>query len=77
MVESEFVRLVERLQSIRSDDGSCEAKEFSSNLSADIWESVSTFANTEGGTIVLGLSERSGFTPVAGFSTDRWFSIGP
>lgn len=66
-----FLELIERLRLIRSDDATCEVKECAKSLSNDIWESVSAFANTEGGTIVLGLSERNGFEPVSGFLTDR------
>lgn len=40
-------------------------------LSSDVWESVSAFANTRGGTLILGLDEKNGFTPVPDFALDK------
>lgn len=34
-------------------------------------DSVSAFANTDGGTVLLGLSEVDGFEPVVGFAIDK------
>ena len=66
-----FKAIVERLRKQGTDDGEVEVKESALKLSSDIWETVSAFANTAGGTIILGLSERNGFTPVDGFDADR------
>lgn len=60
-----------RLRQQGRDDGTCEVKECAHDLSKDIWETVSAFANTEGGDIVLGLSERNGFMPVENFDLYR------
>lgn len=59
-----------RLRQQGTDDAGIEVKSSAKRLSADIWDSVSAFANTVGGLIVLGLSERDGFTPVDGFDID-------
>ncbi len=37
----------------------------------DVWRSVSAFANTDGGLIILGLDETSGFLPAHGFDPRR------
>ncbi len=53
------------------DDASYEAKACAHDLSKDVWETVSAFANTDGGTLLLGVSEKEGFVPVADFRIDR------
>ncbi|WP_322155624.1 ATP-binding protein [Paratractidigestivibacter sp.] len=62
-----FEAIVERLRKQGTDDGEFEVKESAVKLSSDIWETVSAFANTTGGVIILGLSERNDFTPVDNF----------
>lgn len=53
------------------DNARYEAKACAHNLSKDVWETVSAFANTDGGTLLLGVSEKDGFAPVADFQIDR------
>ncbi len=67
MTESRIETTVARLRKQGRDDGCCEVKECARGISKDIWETVSAFANTEGGLILLGLSEKEGFTPVRDF----------
>lgn len=67
----ELVSIVERLRSQRTDDGLVEAKKCEKKLSADVWETVSAFANTGGGLVIMGIDESSGFVPVEGFEIDR------
>lgn len=55
----------------RGEGPEYEAKESRCELSNDVWETVSAFANTEGGTILLGVSEKDGFSPVPGFQIDK------
>lgn len=62
---------IARLRRIGRDDAHSEVKECAHGLSKDVWESVSAFANTEGGELILGLSERDGFVPVTDFAIDR------
>lgn len=59
MNENELAGLLESLKRTGSDDLSVEVKESATTLSRDVWETVSAFANTAGGIIVLGVSERA------------------
>lgn len=63
--------VLERLRSQGSDDGKFEAKSCTTSIGASVWESVSAFANTSGGTMLLGISEQDGFRPIDGFDADR------
>jgi len=63
--------IVARLRLQGTDDGRVEVKASRTALSKDIWDTVSAFANTDGGTILLGVAEDAGFTPVPGFALDR------
>lgn len=71
MTEKELADLIAHMKAVGSDTDLCEAKACSRGLSKDVWESVSAFANTQGGTLVLGLAERSGFEPVPEFNAQR------
>lgn len=66
-----MIAAIERARRQGRDDEACEIKESASELSSGIWETVSAFANTEGGLIILGLSEDAGFSPVSNFKLDR------
>ncbi|MDO5043515.1 MAG: ATP-binding protein, partial [Slackia sp.] len=68
ITEEQVISIVDRLRKQGTDDARVEVKECQSSLSKDIWETVSAFANTHGGLIILGLSERNGFTPVENFA---------
>lgn len=67
----ELNTIVVRLREQGTDDASVEVKTCSNRLSSDVWETVSAFANTAGGTIICGLSEEQGFTPAAHFDADK------
>lgn len=71
MNENELIGLLESLRRMGSDDLNVEVKESATTLSRDVWETVSAFANTAGGIIVLGVSERAGFVPVEDFETEK------
>ncbi len=71
MDQDRLSAVIERLRRQGADDGDVEVKECGRKLSGDIWETVSAFANTSGGLILLGLSEKEGFSPVQGFDLDR------
>lgn len=67
LISEELVSVIARLRSQGTDDAQLEVKRSGQKLSSDIWETVSAFANTGGGTIILGLSESDGFVPAKGF----------
>lgn len=60
-----------RLRTRGADDASVEVKTSAEKLSGSVWESVSAFANTQGGTIVLGLTEATGSLPRSRVSTSK------
>lgn len=62
---------VARLRRQGCDDGQVEVKACKSALSKDVWESVSAFGNTRGGTLILGLEENEGFRPVEDFDINK------
>lgn len=71
MNAEETAVVIERLRRQKSDDGRIEAKACEGGLSKSVWETVSAFANTHGGTLMLGLSEEDGFIPVESFDFNR------
>lgn len=71
MRDQDLRAIVERLRTQRTDDEYAEAKTCATKLSNDVWESVSAFANTNGGVLLLGVNEKNGFKPAKGFAADR------
>lgn len=69
--DDDAARVLERLRGQGDDDGRFEAKSCGTSLGASVWESVSAFANTDGGVLLLGVSEDDGFRPVEGFDVNR------
>lgn len=67
----ELGRIVERLRRQGTDDGTVEVKACAHELGSSVWESISAFANTAGGILILGLDERAGFLPVESFELER------
>ncbi|MFT8704333.1 ATP-binding protein [Bifidobacterium aquikefiricola] len=60
--------LIELMRIIGNDTQQCEVKESRRKLSSSITDTLSAFSNGSGGYIILGLSEKAGFTPVEGFN---------
>lgn len=71
MTDEQLLDHVLRFRMQNNDDELAEAKACSRRLSADVWETVSAFANTGGGTIIMGLDENAGFTATKAFDIDK------
>lgn len=73
MNEQDIQEAIERMRFQKTDDEYVEVKSSEQQLSKDVWESVSAFANTAGGTILLGIDENAGFEPLKHFAIDKVF----
>ena len=58
-----LAKIVRRLRTIGTDTQLVEVKEAAWKLPESIGETLSAFMNHTGGILILGLSERRGFTP--------------
>lgn len=63
--QDDLDHLLQRLRRAGTDLLDVEVKEAGGGFPKSLLQSISAFANTAGGTIVLGLAEDDGFTPVA------------
>lgn len=63
-LQDELDHLLDRLRRAGTNLHAVEVKEAGGGYPKSLLESVSAFANTAGGTIVLGLAEHDRFTPV-------------
>lgn len=68
MDAQELVSIVARLRGAATDSSDVEVKSAAGGFPKKLVHTLSAFSNTAGGTVVLGLDESSGFTPVAGFN---------
>ena len=59
------------MRRIGRDTQRCEVKEAKGELPASMVDTLSAFSNGSGGYVILGLSEKEGFTPVPGFKAER------
>lgn len=71
IIEEPLVQAIERLRDQHNDDADYEAKSCATTLSKSVWESVSAFANTDGGTLLLGVDENKNFTVPPQFDADK------
>lgn len=71
MPQRDIYEIISRLRAQGNDDEHVEAKKSEQQLSNDVWESVSAFANTAGGLIILGLDQNTGFKPAKKFDIDK------
>ncbi|KFI97350.1 ATP-binding protein [Bifidobacterium stellenboschense] len=65
---AKMTELIGLMRLIGNDTQQCEVKECARRISSTITDTLSAFSNGSGGWIILGLSERNGFTPVEGFN---------
>lgn len=56
------------MRQIGNDTQRCEVKEATRKVPDNLVDTLSAFSNGDGGTIILGISEKRGFTPVEGFN---------
>lgn len=71
MKPADLEAIADRLRKQGRDDAKYEAKACSEGLSKDVWETVSSFGNTHGGTLLLGLAENLGFHLAPSFPIDK------
>lgn len=62
MTDLELAEIIQGLRSLGTDHADVEAKASHQELPKRIWETISAFANTSGGVIILGLDEKSRFS---------------
>lgn len=71
ITEKEIVEAVLEMRRNGGDRRHFEVKETIDDLPKSLLETVSAFANGQGGMIILGLSEKNGFRPVKEFDADK------
>ena len=65
---AKMTELIALMRLIGNDTQQCEVKECKRRISSTITDTLSAFSNGSGGWIILGLSEKNGFTPVEDFN---------
>lgn len=61
LAPDELADVVAALRSLRTDTSDVEAKRAHADVPRDLKETISSFSNTRGGIIILGLDEKTGF----------------
>ncbi|MBT1163133.1 ATP-binding protein [Bifidobacterium felsineum] len=71
ILDESLENAIQRLRKQKTDDADYEAKACRSRISSDVWDSVSAFANTSGGTLLLGIDETNSFSVVPEFNVNK------
>jgi len=66
---TDLMSALEKMKKAGTDLAEYEVKTAAGGFPKSIPETISAFANTHGGTIILGISEKAGFTPVPDLET--------
>ena len=69
--QAEVTAVIKRMRQQGTDDGLCEAKSCEHELGRSVWASVSAFANTNGGLLLLGIDENADFTVPERFDANK------
>lgn len=64
MDEAELDRHLARLRRLGNDHSTCEVEKSQGGLPTSLWETVSAFANAQGGSVILGVDEKRDFMVV-------------
>jgi ATP-dependent DNA helicase RecG len=62
-LDSELAEIIDNLRTLGTDVADVEAKRAETKLPASVRDTLSSFANTSGGVLILGLDESRGFEP--------------
>ncbi len=74
IVQEEVVAAIHRMRRLGTDTQRWEVKEAVQGVPKSLLETISSFSNWHGGVIILGLSEKKGFSPAAGFDADKVYA---
>lgn len=66
MLDDELAEIIGTLRTLGGDHAAVEAKRAETKLPRNVRETVSAFANTSGGVLILGLDESLGFQATGG-----------
>lgn len=72
--EETVIKAIRRMRTLGADALRWEVTEAVQELPKKLLETISAFSNMQGGTIILGLSEKNGFRPAEGFDADRMYA---
>lgn len=67
MSPDELAEIVAVLRRAGTDTARVEVKSAAGGIGKSLWPTISAFSNTAGGVVILGLDEKTGFTPAVGF----------